>query len=72
MFFLQALVDNGCNVIVTLIGDDTLGIIIHGIFCFFDDALYIGSRFHVLSDLVVTLEQFDRIESFLLFRDVTA
>ena len=68
-FFLQTFSNDGCNVCIALVGDDTLGVIIHFFLTCFDICLdRSGGNTQLLLDLFITLKQLDRIPSLLLLR----
>ena len=61
--------DDGGNINITLIGDNTLGIIIKFVLQCFDLSGNIRNVGHLLDDLVVLLQKFDCEETFLGFRN---
>ena len=40
------------------------------VFCFRDDGFHIRNRLHLAADLVIALEQLDRVETLLFFRNL--
>ena len=67
-----AFTDNGGNIYISFICDNTFGIIIKCIFHFFDFCRYICFLFHLLCNLIIFLKKFDCEETFLFFRNVTS
>ena len=65
--FCIALSDNGGDVYITLVCDNTLCIIIKFIFQSFYFVGYIWNALHLLYDLVIFLDEFDCKETFLSF-----
>lgn len=64
-----AALDNGRNIHISFICDNTFGIIIHLIFQFTDLSRYIRCRCHLSLDLVISLQKLDCEKSLLFFRN---
>ena len=70
--FLQAVLDDGCDVQITLVGDDALCVVVHFLFGSLDilfNVLFGSLRnIQLFQDFVITLEDLDGVPSLLLFR----
>ena len=64
--------DDAGNINVTLVCNNTLGIVIKFVFQLFDLGRYIRNGFHLLCDLIIFLQKFDCKEAFLLIYNITS
>ena len=70
--FCAARVNDRCNVCITLVSNNALGIIIKFFFQCCDLIGYIRHALHLICDLIVPLQKFDREKSLLLFCHITS
>ena len=64
--------NNGCNVGIALICDDTLSVIVHGLLHARCDASHIRNHGHLRRYLVIPFKQLDGIEALLRLRHIAA
>ena len=64
--------NNGCNVGIALICDDTLSVIVHGLLHARCDASHIRNHGHLGPNLVIPLKQLDGIEAPLRLRHISS